>query len=273
MIRILISYVRIALDFGKIISMDQILIRTHGGTHSALNWPNIARILISTDCVPFSPYSSSDCSVKSYPCTDRIITGGTDTNQGGILSFTFSDSLRWATLEFQPNAWLMIDEIQAFANGRDISNLINYYLLTPPTSISSTTGPAYPDNGFRLTDGVIAGVMGPITGWIKSEPHTIIIDLLIIRNIRQTSVWALIKSDWAISPPTSVIVSTSLDSKIWNLFSTQGQMQIGERILDAQRLFITTNNTSQARYIKFYFPTDQINPGWWTMISEVSAND
>ncbi|CAF4803767.1 unnamed protein product, partial [Rotaria sp. Silwood2] len=146
-------------------------------------WPNIVRLLISTDCVPFSAYSSSDCTVKSYPCTDRIITGGTDMNQGGILSFTFSNSLRWATLEFQSNAWLMIDEIQAFVNGREISNLINYYFLTPSTSkiISSSDG-TYFDDGVRLTDGVIAGMMGPITGWLKSESHTITIDLLMNRN-------------------------------------------------------------------------------------------
>jgi hypothetical protein len=191
-------------------------------------------------------------------------------NQGGILSFTFSNSLRWATLEFQANAWLIIDEIQAFFNGRDISNVINYYILTPPTSKSLSSTISYPDNGFRLTDGVIAGMMSTITGWVKSEPHTIIIDLLIIRSIREASVWALSKLDWAVCPPASVIVRTSLDGKIWNSF---GQMQVGERMLDAQRLFITTNNTSQARYIKFDFPLDRNIPGWWTMISEVTATD
>jgi len=266
-------YIRIAIDFGNIISVDQILIHSHGGTYGAINWPNIARILTSIDCVPFSPYSSSDCNVKSYPSTDRIITGGTDTNQGGILSFTLSNSLRWATLEFQPNAWFMIDEIQAFVNGLDISNLITYYLLSPPTSKSISSTIAYPDDGVRLTDGVIAGVMGPITGWIKSEPHSITIDLLVGRIIREASVWALIKPDWAISPPSSIIIHTSLDGLTWILFGEQGQMQIGERILDAQRLFITTNNATLARYISFEFPTDQDNPGWWTMISEVTATD
>ncbi|CAF2746920.1 unnamed protein product [Rotaria sp. Silwood2] len=268
------SYIRIALDFGNIIHVDQILVRSHGGSYEGVNWPNIVRLLISTDCVPFSAYSSSDCTVKSYPCTDRIITGGTDMNQGGILSFTFSNSLRWATLEFQSNAWLMIDEIQAFVNGREISNLINYYFLTPSTSkiISSSDG-TYFDDGVRLTDGVIAGMMGPITGWLKSESHTITIDLLMNRNIRETSVWTLIKPDWAISPPRLVVVSTSLDGITWILFSEHGQMQIGERMLDAQRLFITNNNTSLARYIKFDFVTDQLFPGWWTMVSEVTATD
>jgi hypothetical protein len=215
-------YIRIAIDFGNIIDVDQILIRSHGGTYASLNWPSTARILISTDCVPFSPYSSSDCTVKSYPCTDRIITGGTDTNQGGILSFQVSNSLRWATLEFQLNAWFMIDEIQAFVNGRNISNLINYYLLSPPTSQSTSSSLAYPDDGVRLTDGVIAGMMGPITGWIKSDPHSITIDLLVTRTIREASVWALIKSDWAISPPSSIIIHTSLDGITWTLFGEQG---------------------------------------------------
>ncbi|CAF0890534.1 unnamed protein product [Rotaria sordida] len=268
------SYIRIALDFGNIIHVDQILVRSHGGSYAGVNWPNTARLLISTDCIPFSPYSSSDCTVKSYPCTDRIITGGIDMNQGGILSFTFSNSLRWATLEFQPNAWLMIDEIQAFVNGREISNLINYYFLTPPTSqtISSSMN-NYLDDGVRLTDGVIAGMMGSITGWLKSEPHTITIDLLINRNIRETSVWTLIKADWAISPPRLVVVSTSLDSITWILFGEQGQMQIGERMLDAQRLYITNDNTSLARYIKFDFVSDELFPEWWTMVSEVTATD
>ncbi len=267
------QYIRIAIDFGALTYVDQILIRSHGGSYASINWPNTARILISNECVPFSPYSPSDCTVKSYPCTDRIITGGTDTNQGGILSFTLSNSLRWATLEFQPNGWFMIDEIQAFANGRNISNSINYYLLTLPTSKSIPSTLAYPDDGVRLTDGVIAGTLGPITGWIKSEPHTITIDLLVTRIIREASVWALIKSDWAISPPSSIIVHTSLDRLTWILFGEQGQMQIGERILDAQRLFISTNNASSARYIKFDFPTDELFPGWWTMISEVTATD
>jgi len=267
------GYKRIAIDFGNVMYVDHISVRLHGGSYASINWPNTARILISTDCIPFAPYSSSDCNVKSYPSTDRNITGGTNTNQGGILSFTFSNSLRWATLEFQPNAWLMIDEIQAFANGREISNLINYYLLSPPTSTSTSSTMAYPDDGVRLTDGVIAGILGPITGWIKSEPHTITIDLLIPRIIREASVWALIKSDWAISPPRSVIVSTSLNDITWNSFGEQGQMQIGERILDAQRLFITANNGSLARYVKFDFPTDQLYPGWWTMVSEVTATD
>ncbi|UJR32138.1 hypothetical protein I4U23_019606 [Adineta vaga] len=266
-------FIRIAIDFGQIIHIDQILVRMHGGTHASINWPNIARILISNDCIPFSPYSSSDCSIKSYPCTDRVITGGTDTNQGGILSFTFSNSLRWATLEFQPNGWLMIDEIQAFANGRDISHLIQYYLLTPPTSNSLSTSISYSDDGVRLTDGVISGVMGSLTGWMKSETRSIIIDLLVIRTIRETSVWSLIKSDWAIGPPTSVIVSTSLDGNTWILFDKQGQMQMGERILDAQRLFLIASYPRQTRYIKFDFPVDQLTPGWWTMISEVSATD
>jgi hypothetical protein len=167
----------------------------------------------------------------------------------------------------------MIDEIQAFVNGRNISNLINYYLLSPPTSQSTSSSLAYPDDGVRLTDGVIAGMMGPITGWIKSDPHSITIDLLVTRTIREASVWALIKSDWAISPPSSIIIHTSLDGITWTLFGEQGQIQIGERILDAQRLFITTNNASLTRYIKFDFPTDQSFPGWWTMISEITATD
>lgn len=266
-------YIRIAIDFGNLIDVDQILIRLHGGTYASINWPNTARIFISSDCVPFSPYSSSDCNVKSYPCIDRIITGGTNTNQGGILSFTFSNSLRYATLEFQPNGWFMIDEIQAFSNGRDISNLINYYLLTPPTSKTISSTIAYPDDGVRLTDGVIAGMMGPITGWIKSDSHSIIIDLVVTRMIREASVWALIKSDWAISPPSSIQIQTSLDGRTWIRFGEQQQMQIGERVLDAQRLFITANNASLARYIMFDFPTDQSFPGWWTMISEVAMTD
>jgi hypothetical protein len=266
-------YIRIALDFGDIINVDQILVRSHGGSYAAINWPNSARILISTDCVPLSPYSSSDCTVKSYPCTDLVITGGTNENQGGILSFAFSSSVRWATLEFQPNAWFMIDEIQAFVPGREISNLINYYLLTPPTSNTVSSTISYPDDGVRLTDGVIAGMMSPITGWMKSELHTITIDLLVARTIHQASVWALIKPDWAISPPALVIVSRSLDGITWILFAEQGRMQIGERMLDAQRLFITTNNASFSRYIKFDFPTDYVNPGWWTMVSEITATD
>jgi hypothetical protein len=267
------SYIRIAIDFGNQINVDQILIRSHGGSYASINWPNIARVLISNDCIPFSPHSSSDCTVKSYPCTVRNITGGTDTNQGGILSFTLSDSLRWATLEFQPNGWLMIDEIQAFVNGRDISDLIKYYLLTPPTSKSPSSSLSYPDNGVRLTDGVIAGTMGPITGWMKGDPHSVTIDLLMNRIIREASVWALIKSDWAISPPNSIIISTSLDGLTWVLFDEQGQVQTGERILDAQRVFKTSNHTNLARYVKFDFPADPLFSGWWTMISEITATD
>lgn len=270
-------YIRIAIDFGSIINIDQIFLRIHGGTYASINWPNIARIFISNDCVPFSSYSSSDCNVKSYPCTDPFITGGTDINQGGILSFTISNTLRYAVLEIQPNGWLMIDEIQAFTNGYDVSNLIHYYLLTPPTSTTVSSTIAYPDDGVRLTDGVIAGTMGPITGWMKNDPHSIIIDLLVTRIIREISIWALIKSDWAISPPNSIKIQTSLDNQTWMEFNQQGQIQIGERILDAQRLFITTttnnNNSSLTRYIKFDFPTDSLYPGWWTMISEITATD
>lgn len=268
------SYIRIALDFGTITNVDEILVRSHGGSYGSINWPNTARLLISADCIPMSPYSSSDCIVKSYPCTDRIITGGTDMNQGGILSFKVSNSFRWATLEFQPNAWLMIDEIQAFVNTQDISDLIEYYFLTPPTSkpTSSNTG-IYLDDGVRLTDGVIAGALGPITGWLKGEAHNVTIDLLANRHIREASVWMLIKLDWAISPATSVIVYTSLDNETWSLFGIQGQMQPGERILDAQRLFISTDQRILARYIKFNFASDSISPGWWTMVSEVTATD
>ncbi|CAF1581877.1 unnamed protein product [Rotaria magnacalcarata] len=268
------SYIRIALDFTAITNIDEITVRLHGGSYGSINWPNTARLLISSDCVPFSPYSSSDCTVKSYPCTDRIITGSKKTDQGGLLLFKVSSSFRWATLEFQPNAWLMIDEVQAFVNGNDISHLVNYYFLTPPTSksVSSSDG-AYLDDGVRLNDGAIAGILGPITGWMKNELRTITIDLLINRNIRETSVWALIKPDWAISPPRSVIVSTSLDGIKWILFGQQGQMQLGERMLDAQRLFITTANSTLARYIKFDFVIDEVSPGWWTMVSEVTATN
>lgn len=267
------SYVRIALDFGRLVQIEQIVVRTHGGTASAINWPNIARALVSADCIPFSPLSTSDCAVKSYPCTDRVITGGTDTNQGGILSFTFSSSLRWATLEFQPNAWLMIDEIRAYSHGRDISNQISYRLLTPPTAKTSASFLAYPDNGVRLTDGALAGMMGSLTGWLKGESRTIIIDLLTVRSIRETSVWALIKPDWSISAPASIVVSTSLDGKAWLLFGQHSQMQTGERMLDAQRLFLKAERPRRTRYVKFEFPTDQAAPGWWTMVSEVSATD
>lgn len=266
------SYIRMAIDFGSSMKIDQISIRTHGGSYAGINWPNTARLLLSNDCVPFSAYSSSDCLVQSYPCTDRIVTGGTNINQGGILSFTISTSLRWATLEFQPNGWFMIDEIQAFANGQDISHLIQYFLLTPPTSATSASLP-YPDNGYRLTDGLIAGMMGPITGWMKSDPHSITIDLLVSRSIRQASVWTLLKPDWSISAPSSFLVSTSIEGTIWTSFGEQGQMQIGERVLDTQRLFITNNHSVLARYVKFDFPTDPLFPGWWTMVSEVVATD
>lgn len=266
------SYIRIALDFGKKLSVDEIQVRLHGGSYASINWPNTARLLTSKACIPFSSYSASDCDIQSYPSLERMITGGTSSDQGGILSFKFSNTIHWATLEFQPNAWLMIDEIQAFVNGTNISNLIQYYLLTPPTSktLSSNTH-SYLDDSVRLTDGVIAGVIGPITGWMKSEPYSITIDLLMSRFIREASVWSLIKSDWAISPPRSVIVSVSLDGKKWKLFDEQGQMQLGERLLDAQRLFITSKDVVLARYVKFDFVKDELFPGWWTMISEVTA--
>ncbi|CAM4925048.1 unnamed protein product [Rotaria socialis] len=266
------SYIRIALDFTAIMNINEIIVRLHGGSYGSINWLNTARLLVSSDCVPFSSYSSSDCTVKSYPCTDRIITGSKNTDQGGLLLFKVLSSFRWATLEFQPNAWLMIDEVQAFVNGNDISHLVNYYFLTPPTSkpVSSSDG-AYLDDGVRLNDGAIVGVLGPITGWMKSELRTITIDLLINGNIRETSVWALIKPDWAISPPRSVIVSTSLDGIKWILFGQQGQMQLGERMLDAQHLFITTANSTLTRYIKFDFVIDEVSPGWWTMVPELTA--
>ncbi|CAF5026603.1 unnamed protein product, partial [Rotaria socialis] len=115
-------------------NINEIIVRLHGGSYGSINWLNTARLLVSSDCVPFSSYSSSDCTVKSYPCTDRIINGSKNTDQGGLLLFKVSSSFRWAKLEFQPNAWLMIDEVQAFVNGNDISHLVNYYFLTPPTS-------------------------------------------------------------------------------------------------------------------------------------------
>ena len=266
------SYIRIALDFGTSTHIDQVVIRAHGGSYAGINWPNTARLLLSNDCVPFSSHSSSDCIVQSYPSTDRNVTGGTNTNQGGTLVFTISTSLRWTTLEFQPNGWFMIDEIQAFTNGQDLSHLIQYILLSPPTSSASSPLP-YPDNGYRLTDGLIAGMMGPITDWTKSDSHNITIDLLVTRLIRQASVWVLLKPDWSISAPSSLLVSTSVDGQTWTSFGKQAQVQVGERILDAQRLFITNNEAVITRYVKFDFPTDPSFPGWWTMVSEVVATD
>jgi len=266
------QYIRIAIDFGSSILIDRISVRLHGGSYSSINWPNSARLLISSECIPFSSFSSLNCSIQSYPSTDHLITGGTETNQGGMLIFSFSTSIRYATLEFQPNAWLMIDEIQAFANNYEISNRINYYLLTPPTTTTpSSTSLAYPDDGTRLTDGVIAGSIGPITGWMKGETHTITIDLLIPRLIRELSIWSLIKPDWAISPPSLVLISTSFDGLTWNSFDQHAQL--GERVLDAQRLFIKSNQSNLVRYIKYDFPSDEQFPGWWTMISELTATE
>jgi len=266
------QYIRIAIDFGSSILIDRISVRLHGGSYSSINWPNSARLLISSECIPFSSFSSLNCSIQSYPSTDHLITGGTETNQGGMLIFSFSKSIRYATLEFQPNAWLMIDEIQAFANNYEISNRINYYLLTPPTTTTpSSTSLAYPDDGTRLTDGVIAGSIGPITGWMKGETHTITIDLLIPRLIRELSIWSLIKPDWAISPPSLVLISTSFDGLTWNSFDQHAQL--GERVLDAQRLFIKSNQSNLVRYIKYDFPSDEQFPGWWTMISELTATE
>lgn len=87
----------------------------HGGSASGINWPNTTRLLISNDCVPLSGHSSSDFNAVSYPSTDRFITGGSYINQGGYLAFSLSTHIRWATVELLPNAWLILDEIQAFA--------------------------------------------------------------------------------------------------------------------------------------------------------------
>ena len=104
-------------------------------------------------------------------------------------------------------------------------------------------------------------------------PIVLLLIYWLVDLISQASVWVLLKPDWSISAPSSFLVNTSVDGTSWTSFGEQGHMQIGERVLDAQRLFITSNHSILARYVKFDFLTDPSFPGWWTMVSEVVASD
>ncbi|CAF1126787.1 unnamed protein product, partial [Didymodactylos carnosus] len=199
------NHVRIALDMGQLTNVDRILVYTHGGTYAGINWPDAASILLSSDCVPLSPHSSSDCNITSHPCSDRIITGYEEHNeldQGGYLSFTFANKpfIRWATLDVVATGWLMLDEIQVFSNGKTTTDKVKYRLLSSPSQRTDATV-SYPDNGIHLTDGLFTGSMLAPTGWLKNESRTITIDLLILRLIRRATIWSLDKPSWAVSPP------------------------------------------------------------------------
>jgi hypothetical protein len=202
--------VSVLLDLQREQRIDAIRLHMEGGGHAAVNYPDLVEARCSSDGETWQLMSLGPVQREvTYSAT----TTGEELNELAWLTLPAGGvSTRFLRLNLTGSGWIMISEIEAVSDGRNVARDCPYHLLPTPSSETK-----YADDGLRLTDGDYTregGGWSKAVGWQSGEPG-VIVDLLKPQQVRTVRVHCLGGGPGAVYFPPRLSVSTSLDGKEW----------------------------------------------------------
>jgi hypothetical protein len=273
------------LDLGREFAIERVEVHGVGGGSGSVNFPS--RTVAMLGCGRPAPATAS--SVGALPAD--FVTGAcgeltigrrrSATDADGHVPATFAPGSRgrYVTISQQgPGSWIMLSEIRAFSGGTNVAVSAPYTLFPPPTPVtydeagSKDENLRYPDDGARLTDGLVAKGFsrGQTTGWRGAGARSITVDLGDSRPVRRVRIWALRGGRSGICAPGKVAVSLSANGSTWlapvSAPAPAGPPEDGSSC-EAAAFEAVLPAGATARHVRV-----DLAPGrGWTMVSEVEV--
>ena len=272
------------LDLGREVAIERVEVHGPGGGYGGVNFPSETRVLLASD----RPAPVEAAGLGQIPNGLTVGTCGplsidrrrtpNDADGQVAVSFPAGARGRYVTVSQHGESWLMLSEIRAISGGKNVAAAAPYTLFPPPTPTSIADQSKreenlrYPDDGIRLTDGIVAQGFIPnqVTGWRGQSPPTITIDLPELRPVRKVRIWALRGGKAGIFAPGKVTVSLSTNRTTWDApvvaSAPPGPKEDGERC-EATAFEIVFPPGTTAQQVRIDFA-----PGkGWTMVSEIEV--
>ncbi|MCC6728322.1 MAG: DUF4855 domain-containing protein [Chthonomonadales bacterium] len=269
--------VAVALDLGATRRVTAIRAWVDGGSGSAVNWPARAVAFLTDGRASPRAFAGRGALPDGFEWAGGappVVTfRRSATDMTGRLDFRLSRPVRarHVTLLFEPNAWLMLREVSVLSGAAELARGRAYTLAPPPTPVEQGDGPAYPDDGARLTDGVVAEDFVPrqLTGWQTGEPGVVTLDLGRVAHVSEVTAWSLRGGAAAIYGPAEVGVELSRDGERWTRLGVARKSGSPEndRLCVAAAYTVRSAAASRARYVRVRVRPDR----GWAMLSEVEV--
>jgi hypothetical protein len=212
--------VAVCFDLGKMMELDSAELHVEAGGYGAVHAPEDAALLVSTTRPP--PNRLADTGqppeglawVGPEPlATDRALA-----HNHTLAHLTFRPArplpARFATFVMRPHGWLMLTEARLWVGGTNVAPESTYLLQPAPSSAETER---YPDDGAKLTDGVLAGSFQPalLVGWTTPQPRVVTLDLGEPTDLHAVTAWSLRGGLYGIYAPAEVSAEASLDGQAW----------------------------------------------------------
>lgn len=211
--------VRILVDLGRNVFVDEVRLHCHGGGASGIGWPEEAAVALTKERVlqlQGLGVASRGLQVLSEPSI-VVRNRRSETDQSGVLVSRPSAAVRgrYVLLSAKAAGWLMADELEVWSGGRNVALGRPYALLPHPTA-EPVPERIYPDDGVRLTDGRVAQDFEPglVAAWRDVPLRTVRIRPF-PGPVREVSVWALGGGRHGILYPARVTVGLRDASGRW----------------------------------------------------------
>ena len=275
----------VVLDLGREYAIERVEVHGPGGGSGSVNFPSRTVVMLGRS----RPAPVAGAGVGAL--SGEFVTGAcgalaidrrraaNDADGHVPVTFPAGSKGRYVTVSQQgPGSWLMLSEIRVFSGGTNVAQGAPYTLNPPPTPIPlddanhKDENLRYPDDGIRLTDGIVAQGFsrGQLTGWRGAGEHAITVHLGDLRPVRRVRVWILRGGKNGILAPDKVSVALSSDGALWAApalaRAPAGPHEDGTKCEAAafDAVFPTGTTACQVRV--------DIPPGrGWTMLSEIEV--
>lgn len=262
--------VALNFDLKKEATIEKVVVHTQGGSYAAVNWPKNPVMYLSNTKGQYHTEGIGALPQDIYPLIPsevKIVRTRSPIDADGTIEFRPLKLTkgRYLTFTAQTNGWLMLSEVEIYLQG-EASPLkkVSYTTKPLPTAKKVDT---YPDNGLKLTDGIIATGFTPalITGFNNEDKREYIIDLQEPTKISVVKAWCLDGGLNAIFGPEKITVSTSNNKIIWHSAGSAFIDKPATQELDAASYTLNLKEELTCRYVKIAVWRKK----GWAMLSEI----
>ncbi len=261
--------VAVSFDLGAERRIDAIEVHLSGGGYAAVNWPDRALALLAVDRPPPArmagrgpmPAGLSGLAAGA-PVIDRRRA---EDDLDGRLSFAGPATARYVTLLFGLRGWLMLSEVRIVAGGVNLAAGAEYTVRPWPSPAATE---AYPDDGVKLTDGVVAHAFSrrDLIGWSDGAPRSWTVDLGAARPLESVAVWAMRGGLYGIFAPARVSLEVSDDGVAWRAAGAAESEALPEPGEVAEAAEYRVAAGAAARWVRVTVTPSR----GWAMVSELS---
>lgn len=262
--------VALNFDLKKEVAIEKVVVHTQGGSYAAVNWPQNPVMYLSNTKGQYHTEGLGALPQDIYPLIPsevKIVRTRSPNDSDGIIEFRplKSTTGRYLTFTAQTNGWLMLSEVEIYLQGE--SSPLKKVSYTAKPLPASKSEDSYPDNGVKLTDGIIATGFTPalITGFNNEDNREYIIDLQEPTKISVVKAWSLDGGLYAIFGPEKITVSTSNNKIFWHSAGSAFIDKPVTKELDAVSYTLKLKGELTCRYVKLTVWRKQ----GWAMLSEI----